>query len=292
MTRFLVAGLGAIGGWALARLTEAGAEAEGWARGETFERLAAGEPLVLDSYERSWAGPVRVVAQPDPAGYDVVLVCAKVHQTAAMAAALPATGVWVSCQNGLEGPDLLRAHHDRVVPAVVYCGVQRVGPVHLVHRSNGLLMVGDPEVAAVVSAAGIRCRVTDDIRTAQWQKLMGNVALNSVCAVTGLEAGPALAVPGVADLVRRLVEEVAQVAVADGAAIDDAFVETLVEGVARLDPATTPSTLQDVRAGRPLEVDAITGVVVRRAAATGVPVPAVATMDALLRAVGSRSAAG
>ena len=106
--RVLVAGIGAVGAWCLARLTEHGADATGWARGETYARLAAGEPLVLESPDGDWSGPVRVVHAPD-GEWDLVIVCVKSQDTAEIAARLAPGPRILSAQNGVENPDVLRA---------------------------------------------------------------------------------------------------------------------------------------------------------------------------------------
>jgi 2-dehydropantoate 2-reductase len=284
--RVLVAGVGAVGGWLLARLTEAGADVEGWARGDALARLGAGEPLVFRSHERSWTGPVRVVAAPDPAGYDLVLVTAKVHDTAAMGEPLPRRGVWVSCQNGLEATEVLGRFHDEVRACAVYVGATRVDAVSVDHVAAGFLVLDDPAVAAFLEAHGVPCQVVDDLHTARWRKLVGNIGTNPLCAVTGLAMGPALATPQMRELSRRAMLETARVAVADGADLDaEATTETVMAAVLAASPDTVPSTLQDRRAGKRLEVDALTGVVVRIAARHGVDVPTVAALDALLRAL-------
>lgn len=282
--RILVAGIGGIGGWLLARLTEGGADVAGWARGATYERLAAGDPLVLRSRHGDWSGPVRVVSEPD-GPYDLVVVATKSQHTATVSPALPGGAVVVSAQNGVENPDVLRRHHTRVVPAVVYAGCERIDPVTIVHRSNGFLALEDAEVAGWLQERGVGTRVVDDVRAAMWQKLMANVCVNSLTAITGLAVGELFAGDHVDAVALEVLREVAAVAAAEDVVIPEGYPELVLEGIRSLPGDATPSTLQDRRAGRGLEVDALTGAVVRRAARHGVPVPTVATLDALLRAV-------
>lgn len=282
--RILVAGVGAIGGWLLARLTEGGADVEGWARGATYERLAAGEPLELRSYERPWSGPVRVVAAPQ-GPYDLTLVAAKSHDTGAVSAALHPGGIVVSVQNGVENPGVLRRRHPAVVAAVVYSGCERVDPVTVVHRSNGFLVLDDARVAGVLREHGVPCHVVPDVRVAMWQKLMGNVTVNSLCAVTGLPVGAILDGDELDGVALALLHDVAAVGAAVGVELEPGLAERVLAGIKSLPGDATPSTLQDRRAGRPLEVDALTGVVVRLADEHGLAVPTVRTLDALLRAV-------
>ncbi|MBK9179548.1 MAG: hypothetical protein IPM45_08220 [Acidimicrobiales bacterium] len=70
-----------------------------------------------------------------------------------------------------------------------------------------------------------------------------------------------------------------------GVGLEPGLAERVLAGIKSLPGDATPSTLQDRRAGRPLEVDALTGVVVRLADEHGLAVPTVRTLDALLRAV-------
>lgn len=283
--RVLVAGIGGIGGWLLARLTESGADVTGWARGDTLERLANGEPLVLRSHQGDWSGPVRVVPEPD-GPYDLVLVATKSHHTAEVSDRLAVGGVVVSVQNGVENHEVLGLRHPRVVPSVVYSGCERVDPVTVVHRSNGFLVLDHAETADWLGAHGVGTRLVDDVRPAMWQKLAANVCANSLTAITGLPVGPLFGREAIDPVALAAVREVVAVAAAEGIEIDAGYPEVVLAGIKALPADATPSTLQDRRAGRRLEVDALTGVVVRRATGHGVPVPTVAILDGLLRAVG------
>ena len=290
--RALVVGVGAIGGWLLARLTEAGADVTGWARGPTFARLAAGEPFVLRSKDGDWSGPVRVVDRPD-GPYDLTFVCTKSAATVEAAAQLARAGVAVSVQNGLDNPSLLAAADgwDRVVATVVYCGCNRVDDVTVRHTSNGYLVLDDPEVASWVSAHGVRTELVDDVAPRQWAKLASNVVQNSLTAILDTLQGPMRDHPALQCVQRDLCDEVRRVGVACGVALPSDFTDSVLAGLQRLPDHNGTSMLWDRRAGRALEVDALTGAVVRRAADRGIDIPVVRTVDALVRFV-SDSASG
>jgi 2-dehydropantoate 2-reductase len=284
--RALVAGVGAIGGWLLARLTEGGADVTGWARGETFARLSAGEPFVLRSKDGDWSGPVRVVDHPDRA-YDLTFVCTKSAATADAVSRLVRAGVAVSVQNGLDNPAALSSAGGwaRVVPTVVYCGCSRVGPVTVDHTSNGYLVLDDAEVAAFVSAHGVRTEVVPDVAPWQWAKLASNVVQNSLTALLDTLQGPMRDHPALQRLQHDLCDEVGAVGVACGVALPPDFTASVLAGLQRLPAHNGTSMLWDRRAGRPFEVDALTGAVVARAERHGVDVPVVRTVDALVRFV-------
>ena len=281
-----MAGVGAIGGWLLARLTEGDADVTGWARGATFSRLAAGEALVLRSKDGDWSGPVRVVDRPD-GPYDLTFVCTKSTATASVAEALVPGGVAVSVQNGLDNPQVLGAvpGWDRVVPTVVYCGCLRLDPVTVRHTSNGFLVVSDAEVGAWLSAHGVRADVVPDVAPRLWMKLAANVVQNSLTAILDSLQGPVRDHPDLQRLQHDLCDEVRRVGVAEGADLPPDFADVVLKGFARLPPYNGTSMLWDRRAGIPLEVDALSGAVVRRAARHGIDVPVVRTVDALARFV-------
>lgn len=282
--RVLVAGVGAIGGWLLARLTQHDADVTGWARGAAAERLGAGEPLTLEGPDGDWSGQVRVTTSP-MGSWDAIVVAVKSQHTAAIGAQLPPARL-VSAQNGVENPDILRRTHAVVDPAIVYCGAQRLGPTHVRTEFPGAhLVVADVGLAAWFDGHGVPTTVTDDIRLAAWRKLLGNVAGNSLTAITRSRFGGTFGHPEVQDVARAAIRETAAVGRATGVALDEHDVDAVLAMLLGMPDDKTTSTLQDLEAGRPFETDGITGVVVRTAAAHGIDVPTVRTLDALLRAI-------
>ncbi|HWW54203.1 MAG TPA: 2-dehydropantoate 2-reductase [Acidimicrobiales bacterium] len=280
--RALVAGVGAVGGWLLARLTEGGADVTGWARGDTYRRLASGEPLTLVSRDGDWSGPVRVVDDPAAAGaVELVLVCTKSTATEEISAMLPVGPTVVSVQNGIDNAELLARRHARVIPTVVRVGCRRVDAVNVRHTSSGWLITDDDGLATWLREHGVRVEQVTDIAVEQWTKLAANVANNSLTALLDCPTGALLAHPSTVALIDRMLAEVAAVAAASGVAAD---IAGRVRAVLATLPYDNSTSMRDDRhAGRAFEVDALTGAVLRRAELLRLDVPTVAAVDALIR---------
>ncbi|MGH9030996.1 MAG: ketopantoate reductase family protein [Acidimicrobiia bacterium] len=262
--RVLVAGVGAIGGWILARLTEHGADVAGWSRGTTYRHLASGKPLRLESPDGDWAGRVHVVDAPDGA-YDLVLVTVKSQDTPVVAPRIPVGARVVSAQNGVENPEVLARFHSRVDGCVVMSGCERVGPTHVRNEhAGGHLVVEDAELAGWLDAHGVATRTTPDVHYAAWRKLLVNVVGNSLTTILRARMGSVFRTPEIDGVARTALEETAAVARAEGVLVTDEDIAAALRLLHGLPPEKTTSTLQDLEAGRPFEVDAITGVVVRK----------------------------
>ena len=138
------------------------------------------------------------------------------------------------------------------------------------------------DLAAAFVTAGLDAHVLDDALKLLWRKLVVNAAISPLCALAGRPNGGIVDDPNLQVLARTLVAEAAAVAHADGIAIAGAW-ET-VEAAARATAANRNSMLQDFDAGRPTEIDAISGAIVRRAQTHGIAVPLTETMLRLVRA--------
>ncbi len=248
-------------------------------------------PLRLDA-PRLLTDPA--VAAPHP----WVLLATKCHQTAGAAPWLAAlcdadTRVLV-LQNGVE-------HHDRVAPlagpativaGVVFCGVERVAPGHLVHSGGGSVSVQDDAdgraAAALFEGAAARVQLEPDLAAVAWEKLCFNAAGGSLLALTR-RRNEVFADPAILELSRAIATEAAAVGRAAGVALAPDVPDRVVARLRALDPAGGSSLLFDQLAGRPLEWDARNGVIVRLAARYGLEVPASRAVSALLSAGSGRS---
>ena len=289
MTEVAVVGPGSVGAFFAAHLAATGRDVLACAR-RPFDEY------VIESASMPARAPARVVTDPGAVEgtADWVLVAVKSHQTAAAAPWLdrlcgPETTV-VVLQNGIEGEARLAplSGQAEVVAAVVYCATELMAPGHVVHRQSQTLIVPEREAsvrfAALFGGTPIEIRVTDAYLTEAWRKLGINVMANGVTALTGRPLGVFLR-PDIELLGRRLLLESWAVAAADGAELTAADVDAFFAGFGQVDPDGPTSMLQDRRAGRATEHDALYGAVVRAGARLGVATPLAETLGALLAAI-------
>jgi len=143
------------------------------------------------------------------------------------------------------------------------------------------------EIAALLVESGLKARAFDDLRPAQWSKLIFNSTVNSIAALTSLPHDPHFAetdrIEHLGHLVRDLMDEGKRVAEAAGIELYEDPWEMNVLATKR-GSRHYPSMLEDVEARRPTEVDHITGALVREAERLGVPVPLQTAMYRLVKA--------
>ncbi len=300
--RFVVVGAGAVGGYYGALLQRGGHAVTFVARGATLEALRARGlrierpegPIALASVEAT----DRLDGRP---AADAALVCVKPHDTAAAAAALrpvvrPDT-ILVSLQNGVENEAILAdaLGLSPLLVAFTQIGVAVRAPGVVEYSGRGEIYVGEPDgresarLAAFHAAceqADIRCRVRADILVGLWQKLAWNAGFNAVTTLADATVGEAVDDPALAALVTDAMAEVDAVATALGIPVRRERLRDVLDESRRGLRDFATSMLQDRRRGSRLEVDGITGAVLRAAASTGVPVPTNRTLHALLAGLG------
>lgn len=298
--RVAVIGAGGVGGYFGARLLEAGVEVIFLVRGA---HLAALERRGLQL--RSIAGDVhleRVVATDDPArvaSADAVLVATKAWQVAEAAEQIrphlgPDTLV-VGLQNGVEAADDLAAVLGRERVAGGTCAlISRVTEPGLIEHtgSDPRIVVGDlngtTERACArlrdtfEGARGVDAVLSDDIRRPIWRKFVFLASASAVGAATRTPAGVYRELAATRAILRDAMEEVALLAAANGVPLDESAVDKALAFVDGLPPAATTSMQRDVLAGRPSELETLSGAVVRLAGERGVPVPVHRTLHAAL----------
>ena len=301
-----IIGAGAIGGWVAARLALAGNQVSVLARGATLDALAGGLELVEGGKTASVR--LRVSDHADELGsQDFLIVAVKAPALAdAARAAAPMIGsdtIILPMLNGVpwwfapgaplrsvdpEGAIAAALPLDQVVGCVVHAACRRDGPARVMVTHADKLILGDPEggagervhrLCALFEAAGIRPDPTNNIRRAIWYKLWGNATLNPLSALTLATADRLLAeckpflLAGMAEL--------AAVGAAIGCPIEKSGEERMAV-TARLGPFKT-SMLQDVEAGRQIELEALLGAPIELARRANVPVPTLDSLYAMTR---------
>ena len=203
----------------------------------------------------------------------------------------------MTVQNGIGADELVARHGDwKLLTAVTFMSGTRHDDTHVEYVLDTATWVGPArgttpddarEVAALIVASGLKAEAFDDLRPAQWSKLIFNATVNTVAALTGLPHDSHFAgvgdESGLGHLVRDLMDEGKAVAAAAGIPLREDPWEMNVLATQR-GSAHYPSMLEDVDAHRPTEIDMITGSLVREADRLGVPVPLHKAMLRLIKA--------
>lgn len=226
---------------------------------------------------------------------DLVLVATKAYDTASAARSLrrfAARATWLTLQNGLDNAEVLARTARRVVAGVTSHGVTFLRPGEIRHAGIGdtaigaYAGVGDADVEkirALFDEAGVRARVSQDIRLDLWLKVLVNAGINPLAALTRLRNGYLVSTPPLAAALASVIAEGAAVARAEGVDIGDGEATDLAAKVARRTRENKASMLQDIEHGRRTEIEAITGAILRAAARRGIAAPLNALAYGLVR---------
>jgi 2-dehydropantoate 2-reductase len=244
-------------------------------------------PKVVDSLKA--VGPV-----------DVLFLAVKAHSLPELAPQVPAvlgpeTAV-VSMQNGIpwwyfQGAERLEKvdpggvvagaiETRRVIGSIVYLSTEIVAPGLIRHHEGNRITLGEPDgarsprcraISEALAAAGLRAPVTTHLRQEIWVKLLGNIAFNPISALTGGTLAGIARDPEGSQLVRAIMAETETVAHKVGIELP-ITIDQRIAGAEKVGEHKT-SMLQDLEAGRPLELDAIVGAVLELGDRLGVPMP-------------------
>jgi 2-dehydropantoate 2-reductase len=241
--------------------------------------------------------PARLPAQVTELADLVVVFTKTFHTDAALSGISAAIGpaTWLlSLQNGLGNDQRLAAHAapERVMVGASTLPADLVGPGRVrSHGEGGSKLYpafgGDPafaqEVAELLTRGGLPAALDPQIHEAIWSKAIFNAAMNPLCALTRRTPGFLGENPEGRALYGAVVEEGVAVARANGIMIEAQPIHDLTE-VSVTDHANhEASMLQDVKAGRRTEVDAINGAIVRAAHIAGVAAPVTETLWRLVK---------
>jgi 2-dehydropantoate 2-reductase len=317
--KFAVLGAGAIGAYVGAALTRGGADVTLIARGAHLAAMAEHGVRVQSPRGDFCARPEVTGDIAAVADADVVFVALKAYSLPAIAPRLGrllapgAAAIWA--QNGipwwyfqslpqaadaagltgLESVDpggviAASISPDHNIGCVVYCSTEIVEPGVIRHVEGTRFTIGEPDgsdsprvraISRAFAAGGLRAPVDPRLRDQIWLKLVGNVAFNPITALTGATLGQLGTLPAMHDLLRALFAESAAVAARLGVTFPVSLDRRLEAGIAVGDHKT--SMLQDLEAGKRLELECMTGAIVELAARLGVDVPHTSTVHACVQ---------
>ena len=312
--RVAVLGGGAIGGLVASRRARAGGEVLLCARGESAQALEA-VGLLLDTPDGRTVAlapdrwtvfdtneqeiPVELQGWAEYAilcgkSYDIPNLC-KIADTV-----LSLNGIAMCLSNGIGHMEKLAnfVGKHRVLGASTTHGAIRIGPGEVRWTSRGAIKMGgfvgsdlepvEPRIDSLMSAldgAGLNPIWSEDIHKTIWTKLLLNVAINPVCAISGVLNGEMLLHPQLFETGLAAMEEAARIATAEGIDLTDLDLAQSLEDLCRATADNRVSMLQDIMAGRPTEIDSICGEVVKRGEALGIPTPRNQTLHALVKGI-------
>jgi 2-dehydropantoate 2-reductase len=318
-----IVGAGAIGGLLAARLALAGHEISVLARGENLAAIRANGLTLIEPDGRSVvARDVRAEDTMAALGpQDVVVLALKAHQIAGIADGFADlyhdSTVVVPLQNGVpwwffqrfggpfDGRRIMSLDPDgtiernvpaeRIVASIAYPAAERDAPgvIRLIEGERFPLGELDgtrsERVAAIAAAftdAGFTSRVLTDIRAHLWVKAWGNLAMNPISALTGATLVQICRWPATRALAAQMMAEAGEVAEKLGLRLRIS-IEQRIQGAEDVGEHKT-SMLQDVEAGRALEIDPLIGAFVELGRLTDTPMPAVETIYSLVSLLNTR----
>ena len=230
---------------------------------------------------------------------DLVIVFVKSTQTkqAAVQAlkCLNDNGLVLTLQNGMGNADKISqiVEPDRVIAGTTSHGATILAPGLIRHAGTGPTIIGMwsqknssrlENIKKVFCQAGIDTVIESDIHLIVWKKLIINVGINAVTALTGIKNGSIVDTAPTGELVRSAVQESCDVALAHGVKLPHDIADQVFK-VARATGPNRSSMGQDVDHNRQTEIDAINGAIVNLAQNKGIQVPVNQTLTALIKII-------
>ncbi len=297
--RIAVMGAGAVGGYFGARLAASGQEVAFVARGRHLEALK-GHGLRVKSIQGDLHIRSQFTPNPEEVGpVDLIVFCVKSHDTEEaskkMVSLIGEKTSILSLQNGVDNPDKIAAHwgKERILAGAAYIGAQISAPGTIEHRAAGRITLGEldggitQETKAIYdlfNKAQVPCTISPEIRKVLWGKLVWNAPFCAIASVAGATVKDIVESESLKNLAVGCMEEVREAARTQGINLGPSIVsETLNLSHSLGD--FKPSMLQDLEAGKPLEYEALNGIVIKTLRKAGKEAPFNQTFCALLQSL-------
>lgn len=317
--RYLIAGAGAIGAYVGARMARVGYDVTLFARGPHLRAMQE-KGVQVKSAEGDFTANPQVIGSFENAGkFDVVFLGVKAHALTQLAPQLkpvlgPQTTV-VSTQNGVPwwyfqgfGGEFDGMHLERVDPggvisasidaesvlgSIVYFATEISEPGVVRHIEGNRITLGEPDgtrsdrsrkIAEALIASGLRAPITTRIRHEIWVKVLGNASFNPVSALTRATLAQMARDPGAAWVIRSIMQEVEAVSHKLGMELP-VSIDQRIAGAEKVGEHKT-SMLQDLEAGRPMELEALVGAVVEIGERVGLPMTCTRTVYECVKLLG------
>lgn len=244
---------------------------------------------------------IKATTKPEDVGKaDLVIVFVKATLTGeAVKGSVTLIGdntTFLTLQNGLGNIEKISevAGRERVIAGVTAHGSTMLGPGHIRHAGRGDTSIGELDgkitervknLSGVFNEAGFHTHVVDNVIGMIWSKLMANIGINALTALTGLQNGQLLEFRETEELLELAVKEAAEVAGKKGIKLQCEDPVEYTKKVCKLTAANRSSMLQDVMNKRTTEIEVINGAIVREGENLGVPTPINKTLTNLISVI-------
>lgn len=231
---------------------------------------------------------------------DLVVICVKSYSTEDACKEIKDivgenTSV-LTLQNGIGNVQILNDYFgaDKVIAGITNHGSTLIDTGHIRHAGKGDTIIGKSDgklsrelkdVVTVLTKAGFPAKISKDIDSVIWSKLVINVGINALTAITRLTNGKIVAYDESRDILRSAVQEATRVVKRKRIKLsyDDPIQK--VESVAKATAANVSSMLQDVLNNKRTEIDFINGAIVRHGKATGIATPVNDMLTGLVKTI-------
>ncbi|MCS7115839.1 MAG: 2-dehydropantoate 2-reductase, partial [Nitrososphaerales archaeon] len=286
--RIAILGAGAIGCLFAALLTEGGEHVTLIDR--RFERAKLISEEGLKIYGVSGERIIRVDVVTDPRmvkGPDLVIVAVKSYDTdTAIERILPIIHektVILTLQNGLGNVEKIvsKVGIEHVLAGVTTEASTVINYGEIYHAAKGITIIGElngnitervQNIVNIFNRSNIEAKVSFNIQSAIWEKVLINVGINALSAITGMRNGELLNVPEIKEIMIEAVKEGLRVTKVIGVKLENDVIKSMLS-VAERTRLNKSSMLQDIERGSKTEIDSLNGAIVRLGHIYGIPTP-------------------
>ena len=291
--KFAIYGTGGVGGFFGGKLARGGSDVHFIARGNHLQAMKK-SGLKIISTDGTWVVPPgKMTDEPREIGpVDVILFCVKSYDTETAARELQPllkeSTIVISLQNGIDNEEKIEAS---ITTGIVYGGVANIysiiqspgiiseagGPKKLIF---GPLHPETPEIAlrarnilSTMLDAQIVAEFSGNIRTALWKKFIFITGVGGLTALSRLTLGEILKTGETWALLKEAMKETASVALGLGMSIESSYIDSVFETLKKFSNDTRSSLFYDLSHGKPMEIEALAGTVVRLGRQLGISTP-------------------
>jgi len=295
--RIVIAGSGGVGGYYGAVLAKTGHDVFFIARGAQLDALKS-----IGLEVKSINGDFHISANAGenskefgPA--DIILVCFKAYDTSStLELYAPSAGpntVIISLQNGVDNEDIIAARFgwEKVLGGLSFIGSRVEKPGLVIHTAASNIIIGEMDgtvsnrakmIGEMFNAAGVKCKVSAEVKKDMYGKMIWNIGFNALCAIMDCSAKAAIEFNETKGIVRAAMLEWIAVAHAVGAGLTQDLADKHIErtyGAGEI----IPSMLQDKRRGKRMEIETFNAKAVEMGAKLGVETPVNATLAGIIK---------